>query len=368
MLRAVLKGQVLLVMLLAVALAGSTPIAADIIVISKSIAKNTEWGKDGSESAYCLNSAVVVEEGATLTVHGGTEVRFVGDGRLVVYGSLRVRGSAEQPVLLRAYNGQPLSKGHLNIGGDADLDGCIIQDMPESGSTRLPFVIATRPDGIQSRTFAKSVKLSHCTVLGEQLSLLVYGNKDRDAILEISDCNLLVDELIYDPGSSTAAGKRLDLDVKRCWWGSSDLEQVRARLLRGGSPTALDKDDPGIGGILVKSPRTERDPKSPDASDLLKRASQLSNARKDWKAASSSPASAEAVAEAETAFASALTGELARRWPDVLAYFELAVACKGKDPARARENLIRFKMEMPNPKGRMVQEADDLLDSLPEDR
>jgi subtilisin family serine protease len=62
---------------------------------------NTTWTSD---KTYVLNGSVIVGEGATLTIHSGTQIQVAADKFIRVDGTLIARGTAEQPIVFAASN------------------------------------------------------------------------------------------------------------------------------------------------------------------------------------------------------------------------------------------------------------------------
>lgn len=60
------------------------------------ISESTVWSEDRT-----VEEGVTIEKGATLTIPRGVTISFSGDGGLSVFGTLRVEGSVERPVIFR---------------------------------------------------------------------------------------------------------------------------------------------------------------------------------------------------------------------------------------------------------------------------
>lgn len=84
------------------------------------VTENTTWQ---AGKPYRIMDSLVVEEGKTLTLAAGTRLYFHANAELIVKGSLKVEGSAQQPVIMRGdrlgymFAGQPYDRIPGQWGG-----------------------------------------------------------------------------------------------------------------------------------------------------------------------------------------------------------------------------------------------------------
>ncbi len=125
---ALIKALVSLVLVLVAATftaSQSQPVAAQMLpicTVGGSITQDTTWSAD---CVYVVENFVTVEPNITLTVQAGTIVKFAGGKLLGVKGTLKARGTADNPVYFTSLLDD-------SIGGDTNSDGR--NTLPEAGN------------------------------------------------------------------------------------------------------------------------------------------------------------------------------------------------------------------------------------------
>lgn len=111
-----------------------------------------------ADRPYQILDSLVVAEGKTLTIPAGTQLLFHADASLVVYGTLRVEGSLEQPVIFRG-----------------DRLGMMFENQPYDR-------ISSQWQGIEFRKGSTGNYLNYCDIHSG-----VYGVKCDEAELNIEN-------------------------------------------------------------------------------------------------------------------------------------------------------------------------------------
>ena len=85
--------------------------------VSGALSSDTTW--EASKSPYVVTGAILVEEGVTLTVEAGVEVRFEDDTYIKVNGEVVARGTSSGKIRFTSSRGTPAKNawGYIRLIG-----------------------------------------------------------------------------------------------------------------------------------------------------------------------------------------------------------------------------------------------------------
>ncbi len=100
----------------------ATPVHAQVVQITSSIASNTSWGPTGSVvgTVFWVRNSIAVNAGVTLNIQPGVIVKFDAGRGLTINGNLKCIGTPGQNVYFTSIKDD-------NLGGDTNGDGNITQ-------------------------------------------------------------------------------------------------------------------------------------------------------------------------------------------------------------------------------------------------
>jgi len=221
----------------------------------ETIREDTLWG-----GRFCVDGAIGVVSGATLTIEAGSEVYFLPGSLLATEGRIVALGTDAEPILLSASGTTPFPGAwqgvdvRLTEGGQVDLSNVIVE-WASYGVGQWEH--ATDPTHAGSETNARlrrvtlrfnevgiivddNTEVSQTTIVCNGLGIDVAA-EDPDPGPPISDNNLC-DNHYYD----VRAGQD-GAEMPNNYWCTTDIAMIEAR-------TWDDRDDLSAGGLLELSP------------------------------------------------------------------------------------------------------------------
>ena len=149
-----------------------------IFMINQTITQNTTWNSD---LPYIINGTLTVKNGSSLNILPGTKVYFHKDAKLNVEGSLTIKGSLHQPVMLcsdrleNSYTNEPGQwKGlYLAKNGNAAIQNAIIKNA-SVGITSDSLSLNSKPKLLLSNTIIKNMQVA--AYIGHHSELFAFNN------------------------------------------------------------------------------------------------------------------------------------------------------------------------------------------------
>ena len=195
--------------------------------------------KSGMIYQICLNpdnSAITVERGATLTVEAGAIIEFGVNGnvhdsgnknygdRLIVHGALKIKGTADDPVIVRPQYGGDWAnctgivlEADQETGGDVSLEAsyCSFTGGGMEGRAWMGGIISVHGHGDVEQSYV--VKLDHCSLQGSSNPWEypnIYNSPDGTYALGFQPG-------LYGAGICVSAEKKpLTVELNNCTFGA----------------------------------------------------------------------------------------------------------------------------------------------------
>ena len=219
-----------LFLLIAAAASGDTYVSGDISV-------DTTWNLAGSP--YIIQTGVNIINDSTLTMNGGTEVRFDGYFELVVdHGSaIRVEGSELHPVLITSNDPSPVpgSWGRITVQGDqqSSFQYCTIEyasaGIRVGGADPAPWIYycTIRHCGTAIVIVSSSPTVEMCDLYGcLGQAVWIMGNSSNPAITYNDICD--------NPGWSIYVMDYPEpartINCQYNWWGTDVEGEIQQRI------------------------------------------------------------------------------------------------------------------------------------------
>ena len=198
----------------------NTPTATPTVtaICPVSITTNTTWGP-GTVRVGCN---VGITSGVTLTIAGGTDVRFSGDYKVDVGGRLYAVGSAGSPITLtHELSTTAGSWGLVYLRGPASTIDYV--DILFGEGVNLASASVLRHCNVMTNSYGLAfygpwaADVASCTVQYNGIGLLMYGETSP----VISYCNVFSNTL-YD----VRMDQGLSVALPYCWWGSDPPDEA----------------------------------------------------------------------------------------------------------------------------------------------
>ena len=149
-----------------------------IFMINQTITQNTTWNSD---LPYIINGTLTVKNGSSLNILPGSKVYFHKDAKLNIEGSLTIKGSIHQPVMLcsdrleNSYTNEPGQwKGlYLAKNGNAAIQNAIIKNA-SVGITSDSLSLNSKPKLLLSNTIIKNMQVA--AYIGHHSELFAFNN------------------------------------------------------------------------------------------------------------------------------------------------------------------------------------------------
>ncbi len=187
-----------------------TAVLGETYVIG-SISENTTWSL--SKSPYIVVNNIAVEEGATLTINPGVQVKFNNGFSLTVSGTLDASGTELSQILFTSNQSVPIAGDWGSIKFDHNSGGSLSNCVVEYADTGIYMANNTSPQ-------ITDCKIHHNNI-GVKLWFYSSGSKPESgavvnncSLYENTEYNYYVDSYVYEWNKT--------LDATGNWWGTSD--------------------------------------------------------------------------------------------------------------------------------------------------